>query len=60
MNEQKMVASKIANTAKQKSEKLQKKGTEEEHPARPTKAPALYKAGNVGMNHVQWIKLIGR
>ena len=39
--------------------KVAKKETEGRLPARPTTAPALYKAGNVGLNHVQWIKLVG-
>jgi len=50
----------LENIAKTKTGKLQKTGKHKEHPARPTKAPALYKAGNVGLNHVQWIKLAGR
>ena len=50
----------LANIAKQKSVKLQKIETKEENPARPTIAPALFKAGNVELNHVQWIKLVGR
>jgi hypothetical protein len=47
------------NTARINCTNQQKTEVVEEHPARPTKAPALYKAGNVESDHVHWIKLIG-
>jgi hypothetical protein len=50
----------ICKNRNNKEVKPAKKRNNGEPPARPTKAPALYKAGNVKENHVHWIKLAVR